>query len=67
MIYYQLAFFIPGTWPVLASSLKQIRQRSNWRIYPCFLPHLQQRLTILVENLGFFLARASTDFFAIFV
>ena len=62
---YQLDFFTPGIWPVLASSRKHILHISKARIYPCFLPHLQQRLTIRVENFGFFLALASTDFFAI--
>jgi hypothetical protein len=64
---YHDDFFTPGSWPVLANSLKQILQISKLRIYPCFLPHLQHLLTILVENFGFFFALASTDFFAMFV
>lgn len=31
---YQLLFLIPGSSPLLASSLKQILQRSNFRKYP---------------------------------
>jgi hypothetical protein len=65
--FYQLLFFTPGISPLLASSRKQIRQTSNRRRYPLFLPHFQQRLTIRVENLGFFFALASVDVFAIFV
>jgi len=64
---YQLDRFTPGICPVEASSRKHIRQISNCRIYPCFLPHFQQRRTLRVENLGFFRALASTDFFAIYI
>lgn len=51
--------------PVLANSLKQIRQRSKSRIYPRPRPHLKQRLVALVLNLGFLRDRAITDFLAI--
>jgi hypothetical protein len=64
---YQLAFLTPGICPAEANSRKQIRQISNCLIYPCFLPHFQQRLTLLEENLDFFFALASTDFFAIYL
>jgi len=52
---------------LLANSLKQILQRLNFRKYPRFLPHFQQRLTALVENLGFFFDLAIVEVFAIFV
>lgn len=64
-VYYQLAFLTPGISPRLANSRKQIRQMPNCLIYPLFLPHLKQRLTMRVENFGFFLALAITDVLAI--
>jgi hypothetical protein len=64
---YQEDFLIPGNSPRLASSLKQIRHILKSRKYPRFLPQRKQRFTILEENLGFFAARATTDFFAILV
>jgi hypothetical protein len=62
---YQDDFLIPGILPSLASSRKQMRQRSKSRMYPRFLPHLKQRLVALVLNLGAFLDLAMTDVFAI--
>lgn len=64
-INYQEDFLTPGIFPSFASSRKQIRQRPKSLMNPCFLPHLKQRLTSLVENFGFFCARAITDCFAI--
>lgn len=61
---YQDDFLIPGISPRLANSLKQILQRAKKRIYPRLLPHLKQRLIILVENLGFFFDFAICDSFA---
>jgi len=65
MIIYQDDFFIPGILPSFANSRKQIRHKSKAPIYPLFLPHLKQRRTMRVENLGVFFALAITDFFAI--
>ena len=45
---------MPGISPLLANSLKQILQRPNFLINPLLLPHLKQRLAILVLNFGFF-------------
>jgi hypothetical protein len=64
---YQLLFFTPGISPLLANSLKHILQRPNFLIKPLLLPHLKQRLIILVENFGFFFAFAICDVFAIFL
>jgi len=50
---YQDDFFTPGIKPWLANSLKQIRHNPNFLIYPLFLPHLKQRLTIRLLNFGF--------------
>ncbi len=50
--------------PSLASSLKQIRQRSKSRIYPRLRPHLKQRLTTRLLNLGFFKALAFVEVLA---
>lgn len=65
VFHYQLLFFTPGISPLLASSRKHILQISNFRIYPCFLPHFQHLLTILVENLGVFNDLACVDVLAI--
>jgi len=62
---YQEDFFTPGNSPLFASSLKQIRHKSKYLIYPLFLPHLKHLLTILVVNLGLFKDFAICDFFAI--
>lgn len=64
---YQEDFFTPGISPLLASSRKQIRQRSNWRKYPCLRPHFQHRLTMRVENFGVLSALAAVDVFAIWI
>jgi hypothetical protein len=40
--------------PALAISLKQILHTPNLLKKPRDLPHFQHRLTILVENFGFF-------------
>jgi len=50
---YQEDFFTPGINPLFAISLKQILHNPNFLIYPRFLPHLKQRRTILLLNLGF--------------
>ncbi len=42
-----------------------MRHKSKSLIYPCGLPHLKQRLTLRVENFGFFCDFAICDFFAI--
>jgi len=64
---YHDDFLIPGILPSLASSRKQIRQRSKSLMYPCFRPHLKHRFTAFVANFGFFSDRAITDVFAIFI
>jgi len=61
---YHDAFFIPGISPLEAISLKQILHSPKSLKYPRFRPHLKQRLTIRVEYLGGFFARAITDVFA---
>jgi hypothetical protein len=58
---------MPGIFPSLAYSRKQIRQRPKSRIYPRLRPQRKQRKTVLEENLGFFSERAITDRFAIFL
>ena len=63
---YQLDFFTPGISPLFASSLKHILHNPNFLIKPCLLPHLKQRLIVLLENFGFFFAFASCDVFAMF-
>lgn len=52
---YQLDFLTPGISPRLASSLKQIRHKSNARRYPRARPQRQHRFTRREENFGFFL------------
>jgi hypothetical protein len=52
--FYQLDLVTPGTSPRFASSLKQMRQSSNRRIYPFFRPQRQHRRTIRDENFGVF-------------
>jgi hypothetical protein len=61
---YQLAFLIPGIFPSLANSRKQIRHKPKSLIKACPRPHLKQRFVALVENFGFFVARALTDVLA---
>jgi hypothetical protein len=65
MFIYQLDFLTPGIIPSLAYSRKQILQRPKSRIKPRFLPHLKHRLTMRVENFGFFFALAIVDVLAI--
>src|SRR3989338_8070167 len=62
---YQLDFRIPGISPRLASSRKQMRQRSKSRKYPRLRPQRKQRRTIREENFGRLRERAITDFLAI--
>jgi hypothetical protein len=62
---YQLDFVTPGIIPSLASSRKQMRQSSNFRMYPRGRPQRRQRLTFRVVNLGVRCALAIIDFFAI--
>ena len=62
--YYQEDFLIPGILPSLASSRKQIRQRSKSRIYPRRRPQLKQRRTMRVLNFGSFWERTMVDVFA---
>jgi len=66
-IIYQLDLLTPGTSPFSANSLKHIRHNSNLRIYALCFPHLQQRVTFLVENLGVFLDFALCDSIAIYI
>lgn len=47
---YQLAFRMPGSMPFRAISLKQRRQRPNWRMYALGLPHRLHRLWVRLEN-----------------
>jgi hypothetical protein len=64
LFYYHDAFFTPGISPLIAISRKQILHTPNVLKNPRFLPHLKQRETARLENLGFFLLRAMTDAFA---
>jgi hypothetical protein len=50
---YQLDLVTPGTSPLEANSLKQIRHSPNSRMKACLRPQRQQRRTIRVENFGF--------------
>ena len=52
--------------PSLASSRKHVRQIPKSRMKPLFRPHLKQRFTFRVENLGTFLLRAIVEVLAIF-
>jgi len=52
---------MPGISPLLASSRKQIRHRSNFRKKPRVRPQRKQRLIVRVENLGFLLAFTIND------
>ena len=65
LLNYQEDFFTPGISPRLANSRKQIRHKPNIRIYARLRPQRKQRRTMRVENLGFLLARAITEIFAI--
>ena len=62
---YQDDFLIPGIAPLVANSLKQIRQRPNSLIYPRFLPQRQHRLTMRVLYLGAFFDLTTCDILAI--
>jgi hypothetical protein len=42
----------PGIKPLFAASLKQIRHKPNFLMYPCFLPHLKHLRTTRQANLG---------------
>src|SRR3989338_3134778 len=64
---YQLDFVTPGISPLFASSRKQIRQRSNARIYPRLRPHRKHRLTTRDLNFAFLTERAMTDCFAMVI
>ncbi len=63
--FYQEDFLTPGIIPWETNSRKQILQSPKSLIYPRLRPHLKQRYTIRVLNLGFLLALAITDSFAI--
>ncbi|OGZ45917.1 MAG: hypothetical protein A3J54_02830 [Candidatus Ryanbacteria bacterium RIFCSPHIGHO2_02_FULL_45_13b] len=64
---YHDDFLIPGNSPLTANSRKQIRHKSNARIYPRFRPHRKHLRTTRVINFGFFFDLAFVDVFAIFV
>lgn len=64
LLNYHEAFFTPGISPRVANSLKQIRHKPKSLIYPWRRPQRKHRLTIRVENFGFFFALAITDVFA---
>jgi hypothetical protein len=61
---YQLALRTPGISPSSASLRKQIRQIPNLRYTARGRPHIRQRLTRRVENLGFLWALAIFDLLA---
>jgi len=63
--HYHEDFLTPGIMPSFAYSRKQMRHSPKSRIKPRLRPHLKQRRTILVLNLGFLRARAFVDVFAI--
>jgi hypothetical protein len=63
--FYQLAFLTPGNKPSLAIFLKQTLQIPK-SLYTDFgLPQIEHLVYALEENLGFLLALAIIDFFAI--
>lgn len=62
---YHEDFFIPGISPIEAISLKQILQIPKSRIKARLRPHLQQRLIVRVEYLGFFNAFTTNAFLGI--
>src|SRR3989338_5056586 len=62
---YQDDFLTPGTSPLFANSLKQIRQRPNCRKKPRLRPQRKQRRTKRLENFGFFSALAIWESLAI--
>lgn len=53
---YQELFVTPGTWPLLARFLKQIRQRLKSRINARARPHNGQRFIFRELNFGLILA-----------
>jgi hypothetical protein len=63
--FYQLAFLTPGSLPFDASSLKQIRQQPNLRMYARGRPHNLQRLRARTEYLAGRFARTICEVFAI--
>jgi hypothetical protein len=63
--FYQLAFLTPGSLPLDASSLKQIRQQPNLRMYALGRPHSLQRLRARTEYFAGRFARTICDVFAI--
>jgi len=62
---YHDDFLTPGISCFVAISRKQILQRLNFLMYPCFLPQRKHRLTIRELNFGFFLLRMTTESFGI--
>jgi len=56
---------MPGNFPSLANSRKQIRQRPKSRIKARLRPQRKQRFTFRVLNFGVFNARTLVDVFAI--
>lgn len=63
-LHYQLAFLTPGIKPRSASLRKQIRQMPNLRYTPRGRPHILQRFSRLVLNLGSRIALAILDLLA---
>ena len=49
---HQLLFLMPGIKPIPANSLKQIRQRPNFRMNARGRPHSSQRLCCCTRNFG---------------
>lgn len=64
---YQLDFRIPGSKPLFAISLKQMRHSFTLPMKNRERPHATHRFTVRVENFGFFSDRAIADFFAIII
>ena len=56
---------MPGNFPSLANSRKQIRQRPKSRMKARLRPQRKQRFTFRVLNFGVFNARTLVDVFAI--
>ena len=52
--------------PALANSRKQMRQRSNFLMYPRFRPQRQHLFTFREENFGVFCDLITCAFVAIF-
>jgi len=62
---YHDDFFIPGNSPRTASSRKQMRHKSNARMYPRLRLQRKHLRTTRVTNFGFFFDLAVVDVFAI--